>query len=133
MSLTKRMIAWIEAYGVHAALASKKGFPTVIVSENVDAEENKIKIFLGEQQVNLVEKLIKENNYVALAPGGLGAVRAPYQFKGSCELKGNVLEVSVKEIYCTKPGPEAGIRLDVLGDEGVKLFDESRWQDLPPV
>lgn len=47
---------------------------------------------------------------------GLGAIRAAYQFKGNATVDGNVLKISVDEIYSTKPGPEAGIRLDVLGD-----------------
>ena len=40
--------------------------------------------------------------------------------------------VSVDEIYSTKPGPEAGLRLDVLPYDDVLAFETSRWRDDGP-
>jgi hypothetical protein len=40
--------------------------------------------------------------------------------------------VEVTEIYSTKPGPEAGLRLDTLPHESVLKFETSRWKDEGP-
>ena len=72
------------------------------------------------------------NPQVAFGPGGLGSIRAAYQFKGAARIEGGDLVVEVNEIYCTKPGPEAGLRLDTLPDEAVVKFEETRWRDNGP-
>lgn len=132
VDLTPRMSNWIRELGVHIATASKDGFPTVIVAIPDQVEGNVIRVPLKPAQIKQIEKNIAENPYVAAAPAQLGAVRAPYQIKGPAKLSAETLEISVEEIYCTKPGDEAGIRLDILGFESMKDFDESRWQDLTP-
>ncbi|MDQ0287790.1 hypothetical protein J2Z49_002923 [Desulfofundulus luciae] len=48
------------------------------------------------------------------------------------KISGQVLEIQVNEIYCTKPGAEAGKRLDTMGYERMKNFEESRWKDITP-
>ncbi|MDK2940782.1 MAG: hypothetical protein PWP56_295 [Acetobacterium sp.] len=132
MKLTLRIKNWIERFGVHAALSDEKGQITIIVSEKVSVDGSLVTIDLSENQRNQIEGVLSQNDYIALAPGQLGAIRAPYQLKGSAHLVNGYLEVEIFEIYCTKPGPEAGIRLDVLGYDGMKHFDESRWTDLAP-
>jgi len=130
--LTPRMKNWIEALGVHVATATAKGYPTVIVADSCKVERDVIRIPITAKQKDQIAGNLAENKNVALAPGQLGAVRAPYQFKGKGRIEGNELVVEVEKIYCTKPGAEAGLRLDVLGYEKMKEFEESRWKDLTP-
>ncbi len=132
MNLTPRMKNWIEGLGVHVAVATRQGFPTVLVALKCQVDGDTVKVLLTAAQVKQVEDIISENSRVALAPGQLGSVRAPYQFKGKGSLRGESLVVAVDEIYCTKPGAEAGIRLDTMGYEAMKEYDESRWKDLEP-
>jgi predicted pyridoxine 5'-phosphate oxidase superfamily flavin-nucleotide-binding protein len=132
MNLTPRMINWITTLGVHIATSDKKGFPSVIVVDSSEVDGDYISFRLTEKQVNQIKANIHENPYVAIAPGKIGSIRAPYQIKGSAKLESDKLIVSVEEIYCTKPGAEAGIRLDTLGFENMKDFDESRWTDFVP-
>lgn len=133
MKLTPRIISWIESFGVHVALSDEKGQITIIVAEKTSVDEDVVTIDLSANQREQIEGVLLKNDYVALAPGQLGAIRAPYQLKGSGRLLNGYLEVEISEIYCTKPGPEAGIRLDVLGYDSMKHYDESRWTDLAPV
>lgn len=130
MKLTTRMKSWITKLGVHVATSDKNGFPTIIVTNSVEINDDYIIVSLTEAQVNLIKNNISESPTVAVAPGQIGSIRAPYQFKGKATLNQNNLEIFVNEIYCTKPGYEAGIRLDTLDFEEIKKFDESRWTDL---
>lgn len=132
MSLTNRMTSWLEALGAHIAVTDADGTPFIVVSDSVKIKENVIEAKIGPVQAEKISHLLKDSTIAAVAPGGLGAIRAPYQFKGRAVLSGDILSVKADEIYCTKPGPEAGIRLDVLKQEALEEFDESRWQDLPP-
>ncbi len=132
INLTPRMADWVITNGVHIALATKKGFPAVIVSESVVVDGDTIGISLTPSQIQHIGNIVTENPFAALAPGQLGSVRAPYQFKGTAKITANMLEITVEEIYCTKPGAEAGIRLDTLGYEKMKAYEESRWSDLAP-
>jgi predicted pyridoxine 5'-phosphate oxidase superfamily flavin-nucleotide-binding protein len=133
VDLTPRMKNWIEGLGVHVATATAKGYPTVTVTYTCKVEGNIIKIPLTTKQVEQISGNLAENPIVAIAPGQLGAVRAPYQFKGKGKIEGNELVVAVERIYCTKPGAEAGLRLDVMGYEQMKEFEESRWKDVNPL
>ncbi|MFZ7131115.1 MAG: hypothetical protein ACOWWR_02035 [Eubacteriales bacterium] len=134
MKLTPRMKNWIEQLGVHVAVATKKSFPTVIVSTSCKVNRDAILIPINDKQKDQITDILSENKNVAIAPGQIGAVRAPYQFKGNGKIEGNELVVEVKQIYCTRPGAEAGIRMDILGFEDMKIYDESRWKDInPPV
>ncbi|MEW6738409.1 MAG: hypothetical protein ACOYU2_03170 [Nitrospirota bacterium] len=131
--LTPRMKNWIEYFGGHIGTATKKGFPTTIVVETAKVEGiNIIKFPLTDAQINHIKDNISENPQVAIGPGGLGCVRAPYQLKGTAKINGKELTVEVNEIYCTKPGPEAGKRLDVMPYGEVEEFDQSHWKDLTP-
>jgi len=132
ISLTPRMADWIIANGVHVAFATRQGFPTVIVSESVEVNEDIISIFLTPDQTKQIGNIVLDNPYAAIAPGNLGSVRAPYQLKGTAKISADRLEIKVQEIYCTKPGAEAGIRLDTMGYEEMKAYEESRWSDFAP-
>ena len=130
--LTTRMQNWINRFGAHIATADSSGFPSVIVAEKCTVHERKIIIPLNQKQLSQIEGNIRSNPQIALAPGHLGAIRAPYQIKGQGVIAGDVLELQVTEIYCTKPGDEAGLRLDVLGIEKMNAFDQNRWPDIDP-
>lgn len=132
IELTPRMKNWIEAMGVHVATATKDGFPTVTVALSCQVEGSTIRVPLTKSQIDQIAANLAENPKVAVAPGQLGAVRAPYQFKGLGKISGQVLEIQVDEIYCTKPGAEAGLRLDTMGYGKMKEFEESRWMDINP-
>lgn len=132
MDLTPRMKNWIEALGLHVATATKDGFPTVTVSLSCQVEGSTIRVPLTKPQIDQISANLAENPKVAAAPGQLGSVRAPYQFKGLGKISGQALEIQVDEIYCTKPGAEAGVRLDTMGFEKMKEFEESRWMDITP-
>ena len=53
-------------------------------------------------------------------------------YSGKARLDGQDLVVQVEEIYCTKPGPEAGLRIDTLPFDSLRRFEESRWRDSGP-
>jgi hypothetical protein len=127
------MKGWLERFGCHIGTANKKGFPTTIVVEQSTIEGDSVVVFdLTDAQVNHIKDNMQENPYVALAPHAIASIRAAYQFKGDATLSGNKLSVDVKEIYCTKPGPEAALRLDTLPPEQVVKFEETRWRDVGP-
>lgn len=131
--LTPRMKNWLEGLGAHIGTATKKGFPTTIVAETARIESDSIvKFELSGAQVEQIRQNISENPQVAIGPGGLGCIRAAYQFKGIARLEGNTLAVEVNEIYCTKPGPEAALRLDTLPFDSVIKFETTRWRDTGP-
>ncbi|VAX23820.1 hypothetical protein MNBD_NITROSPINAE04-2585 [hydrothermal vent metagenome] len=132
-TLSPRMKGWIERFGCHIGTATKSGFPTTIVVEQATVEGDSVVSFdLTDAQVNHIKDNMQGNPYVALAPHAIASIRAAYQFKGAATLSGNTLKVDVKEIYCTKPGPEAALRLDTLPQEHVIKFEESRWRDVGP-
>lgn len=131
--LTPRMKNWLEGLGAHIGTATKKGFPTTIVVDTAKMEGDSIvKFQLSNAQAEQIKQNISENPQVAIGPGGLGCIRAAYQFKGSARLDGNTLAVEVNEIYCTKPGPEAALRLDILPFDSVMKFESTRWRDTGP-
>lgn len=131
--LTPRMKNWLTGLGGHIATASRQGVPAVVVVETAVAESDETLRFpLSTKQAEYVAANLAENPRVAIGPGGIGSVRAAYQLKGNGRLDGTDLVVSVDEIYSTKPGPEAGLRLDVLPYEEVLAFESSRWRDNGP-
>lgn len=131
--LTPRMINWLTGLGGHIATASKEGIPQVTVVDSARIESESIAYFpLSEKQKASIATNLEENPRVAIGPGGIGSIRAAYQFKGSGRIDGNELVVVVDEIYSTKPGPEAGLRLDVLPYEEIIAFERSRWRDDGP-
>lgn len=132
VQLTQRMKNWIEKLGVHIALADKNAYPTVIVVDSCEVNGAEIRLPLSEAQYAQAAACLSENPHTALAPGKLGGVRVPFQFKGKAVLEEGAIVFTTEQIYCTKPGYEAGTRLDVMPFEKMKEFDESRWTDLVP-
>jgi len=131
--LTPRMKNWLTGLGGHIATASKAGIPAVIVADAATADSDEtIRFALSDKQRAYISANLAENPRVAIGPGGIGSVRAAYQFKGDGRLEGADLVVSIDEIYSTKPGPEAGLRLDVLAHDDVLAFETSRWRDDGP-
>jgi len=131
--LTPRIQNWIAGLGAHIATASKDGRPSVVVAGAAVAEgENLLRFPLSEKQIAQIRANLAENPRVAVGPGGIGSVRAAYQLKGAAKIEGLELVVAVDEIYSTKPGPEAGLRLDVLPYDEILKFEDSRWKDKGP-
>ena len=131
--LTTRMKNWLAGLGGHIATASRNGIPAVIVADKAIVEgDNVVRFPISIQQSEYIKNNITENPKVAFGPGGIGSIRAAYQFKGIARIEGGELVVSVDEIYSTKPGPEAGLRLDVLPLDSIVKFEESRWKDNGP-
>jgi hypothetical protein len=126
------MKGWLETLGAHIAIADRQCVPTVVVVTQAQVAGATVTFALTSAQRNQTAKILEENDQVAVAPGQLGSVRAPYQFKGSGRLQGDRLVVEVQEIYSTKPGPESAVRLDVMGQERMQRWEEARWTDLPP-
>lgn len=132
-TLTPRQKNWLEGTGAHIGTASLKGIPEVIVVEKAKVLNDSEVVFkLSSKQMALIAVNLAENSRVSLGPGGIGVIRAAYQFKGNGKLFENELHVSIDEIYSTKPGPEAGLRLDNLPFESVLKFEKSRWADDGP-
>ena len=124
---------WLTGLGGHIGTASMKGVPAVIVVNSAVADSDEILRFpLSEKQRAHIQVNLAENPRVSIGPGGIGSVRAAYQFKGDGRIEGTELLVTVDEIYSTKPGPEAGLRLDVLSQADVLAFESSRWCDDGP-
>jgi hypothetical protein len=124
---------WLTALGGHIATATKEGIPAVIVTDSAKTEgENILRFPLSEKQAAYIKSNIEQNPKVAIGPGGIGSIRAAYQFKGNARIENGHLVVAVDEIYCTKPGPEAGARLDILPVQDIIKFEESRWKDSGP-
>jgi hypothetical protein len=131
--LTPRMKNWLTGLGGHIATASKQGVPAVVVVDSATADTDEVLRFpLSVKQLAYVSDNLAQNPRVAIGPGGIGSVRAAYQFKGAGHIEGRDLIVAVDEIYSTKPGPEAGLRLDVLPYDEVLQFEKSRWRDDGP-
>ncbi len=134
--LTQRMKNWIEGTGAHIGTATRAGIPSVIVVDTAGIhgeDEDVVRFALSPRQADQIRANLAENPQVAFGPGGLGSIRAAYQFKGRGRLvDGPALEVVIEEVYCTKPGPEAGLRLDTLPLEALERFETSRWKDVGP-
>jgi predicted pyridoxine 5'-phosphate oxidase superfamily flavin-nucleotide-binding protein len=130
--LTERMKNWLEGAGAHVGTATRQGVPTVIVVERAKVDGELVRFPLRPAQREHIAANIAENPQVAFGPGGLGCIRAAYQFKGKARIEGDDLVVAVDEIYCTKPGPEAGLRLDTLPLDAVVKFEQTRWRDNGP-
>ena len=131
--LTPRMTNWLAGLGGHIATASASGVPSVIVVDAAQPDSaDTVRFALSPRQRTVVESNLVENPRVAIGPGGIGSVRAAYQFKGEGRLDGDSLVITIDEIYSTKPGPEAGLRLDVLPYDDILAFESSRWADDGP-
>jgi len=124
---------WLAGTGAHIGTATRDGLPLVIVVDRaIPVGQDSVRFPLSDLQRWQIAANIADNPVVAFGPGSLGSIRAAYQFKGQARIEGTDLLVQVDEIYSTKPGPEAGLRLDTLPYEQVIRFEESRWRDSGP-
>ena len=133
--LTNRMSEWIKT-GCHLNVADKKGVPYVTVARNIDSASGDEVIFaLTKDEYSVIKDALLNNGWVAFGVMGIGSVRFCYQFKGigKVKKKGDVIHLTVKisEIYCTKPGCYAGLRLDHKSPEELEAWESNLWKDLP--
>lgn len=122
--LTTRIKEWYEKDEVHFAVATKDGKVKIGIAQSCKFVGNdKLILSVPENVRNYVLPELQENPWIALAPGGQGGVLAPYQLKGLAELQGDEIRINLKELYITKPGPEAGMRMDHKSAEEVEQFE----------
>lgn len=153
VNLTDRMKAWIEAMGCHLCVATQKGVPFVVLGRYAQATAgDEVAFALAQDEAKLIAPVLSENPRVSFGISRQGGIRAPYQFKGTGQLlrsgeafdavaarakdeKGieteAVLLVHLNELYCTKPGYEAGLRLDGMTPEELDAWERQRWKDVP--
>lgn len=153
VNLTDRMKAWIEAMGCHLCVATPEGVPFVVLGRYAKATANdEVAFALAQDEAKVIAPALSKNPRVAFGVSRQGGIRAAYQFKGTGELlrsgsvfdtiaaqakeeKGidaeSVLLVRLTELYCTKPGYEAGQRLDGMTPEELDAWERQRWKDVP--
>ncbi|MEN6342324.1 MAG: hypothetical protein ABFC89_07155 [Methanospirillum sp.] len=153
VTLTDRMRAWIETMGCHLCVATRDGVPLVTLGRYAQVEASDEVVFaLAEDEAGIIAPVLEENPRVAFGVSRQGGIRAAYQFKGTGELvrsgaafdaiaarakeekgvdAGAVLRVRLTELYCTKPGYEAGLRLDGMPPEELDAWERQRWTDVP--
>lgn len=151
--LTERMKAWIETMGCHLCVATPKGEPSVVLGRYAQVTaDDEVTFALAEDEARFIAPVLSENPRVAFGVSRQGGIRAAYQFKGTGRLlrsgeafgrvaarvndeKGinpaAVLSVRLTELYCTKPGYEAGQRLDGMPPEDLDAWERQRWKDVP--
>lgn len=135
IKLTDRMKAWIKTV-CFLNVADKKGVPHVTIARNIDSVSDDEVIFaLSQDEYSVIEEALAENAWVSFGAGGVGSIRFCYQFKGkgTVEEKANLIHLKVKlvELYCTKPGCYAGMRLDTKSPEELAEWEECLWKDMP--
>lgn len=153
VNLTERMKAWIEAMGCHLCVATPEGVPFVVLGRYAKATANgEVAFALAQDEAKVIAPVLSENPRVAFGVSRQGGIRAAYQFKGTGELlrSGSVFDtvaaqakeekgidaelvllVRLTELYCTKPGYEAGQRLDGMTPEELDAWERQRWKDVP--
>ena len=133
--LTERMKAWVKT-GCHLNVANKSGESFVAIARTVRSVSDDEAVFaLTKDEYSVIKSALSENPWVAFGVSGVGGIRACYQFKG----KGTVtqegdtylLKVKISELYCTKPGCYAGLRLDVKPTKECEDWEHGLWKDLP--
>lgn len=153
VNLTERMKAWIEAMGCHLCVATPEGVPFVVLGRYAQVRgEGEVAFALAEDEAVVIAPVLAKNPRVAFGVSRQGGIRAAYQLKGTGELlrsgeafsavaarakeekeidAGAVLLVRLTELYCTKPGYEAGLRLDGMTPEELDAWERQRWKDVP--
>lgn len=148
--LTDRMKGWIEHMGCHLCVATPEGIPYVTVARFAKVTKvDQISFAMDKGEIGVIESALLKNPWVAIGVSRQGGIRAAFQFKGKGQLfrsgknfdelkeeaknidTSAVLVVDLSELYCTKPGAEAGQRLDVMKPEDVDAWEKSRWTDIP--
>lgn len=133
--LTNRMREWIKT-GCHLNVADKKNVPHVTISRKVDSvSDNEVVFALTRDEYSVIKDALLENPWVSFGVSGIGSIRFCYQFKGIGEIREErdtvYLTVKLSELYCTKPGCYAGLRLDQKSPEELEAWEKALWTDLP--
>jgi len=153
VNLTGRMKAWIEAMGCHLCVATPRGEPFVVLGRYAQVTaDDEVAFALAKDEAKVIAPALSENPRVAFGVSRQGGIRAAYQFKGTGrflhegevvdrvvawakEEKGidtaAILSVHLTELYCTKPGYEAGQRLDGMSPDELDAWERQRWKDVP--
>lgn len=153
IQLTERMRAWIEAMGCHLCVATPQGVPFVTLGRYATVTgDDEVAFALAQDEYAIIRPALSANPWVAFGVSKQGGIRASFQFKGigravtegplftdiaavARDVQGidtyAVLYVKISEIYCTKPGAEAGQRLDMMPPEQVCDWEKQRWKDIP--
>ncbi|UUX92885.1 hypothetical protein [Methanoplanus endosymbiosus] len=150
VKLTERMQAWIEKMGCHLCVATPQGVPYVALGRYARVTgEDEVAFALAKDELSVIYPALSVNPWVAFGVSHQGGIRASFQFKGIGHLVKEgplfdniakdaeavdtyaVLYVKISEIYCTKPGAEAGQRLDIMSPDEVCDWEKVRWKDIP--
>lgn len=148
--LTERMKGWIERMGCHLCVATPSGVPLVTVSRFARVTgPDQVSFAMEKGEIGVIEDALVKNPHVAFGVSKQGGIRAAYQFKGKGKVLRSgpefdavramatdittdaVLIVDLTELYCTKPGAEAGQRLDIMTPEALVAWEKTRWTDIP--
>lgn len=130
---TDRLKHWYETQEIHFAVAKPGGEVKIGIAPVSKFVDDAVLTLQVPQTVwNVVESYLALNRWIALHPGGLGAVKAPYQLKGlvrpvevEATADTQTLVIDLQELYITKPGPEAGLRVDRWSKEQLTEFERS--------
>ncbi|MGI5817342.1 MAG: hypothetical protein ACOX9R_04520 [Armatimonadota bacterium] len=141
---TDRLKRWYESHEVHFAVAGEGGDVRIGIAPRVRfTADDRLAVEVPPGVWRALADYIREGAWIALHPGELGAVKAPYQLKGLIRLERNAdtiaswfpetdapaaVEVALRELYITKPGPEAGQRVDNwTADELTEFERQLGW------
>ena len=138
---TDRLKRWYERCEVHFALAGDGGEVRIGISPRVRfLADDRLALEVPAGVWRWVGELLRPGRWIALHPGELGAVKAPYQLKGLVALRDDpalvselfpesdapaLVEVELRELFITKPGPEAGQRVDRWTVEELTEFERA--------
>jgi len=144
------MKGWIELMGCHVCAATPEGVPFVTVSRFARVTKpDQVSFVMEKGEIGVIEGAISKNPWIAFGVSKQGGIRAAFQFKGKGRvirsgqeldalkkdapgiLADAVLVVDLTELYCTKPGAEAGQRLDIMAPDAMNAWEKARWTDIP--
>ncbi len=133
--LTNRMREWIKT-GCLLNVADKNGVPCITTARKIDSvSDDEVVFALTKDEYSVIKKPLSDNSWVAFGILGIGSIRFCYQFKGKgiAKQKGDNVHLTVKlsEVYCTKPGCYAGLRLDLKTPKEFDEWERNLWKDMP--
>jgi len=133
--LTNRMREWIKT-GCLLNVTDKRGSPHVTIARKIDSvSDDEVVFALTKDEYSVIKDALSKDSWVAFGIIGIGSIRFCYQFKGKGKVKekGDTVYLTVKllEIYCTKPGCYAGLRLDLKSPEELEAWEKELWTDSP--
>lgn len=130
---TDRIKHWYETQEIHFAVARPGGEVAIGIAPVAEfLDDNLLKLRVPQTVWGVVKGFLAVNPWIALHPGGLGAVKAPYQLKGlvrpveaAPQAPEQEIVIDLRELYITKPGPEAGQRVDHWTKAELTEFERS--------